>query len=304
MKKVLLFVGLILLFPLLVVTLLYPEEKEIKFEFTSNMMIRVKRTNGDIEEVEMEKYVLGVLAGEMPIAFELEAFKAQAVAARSYVMRQMQVNYLNDYDVVDTVQHQVYLDEGTLKVQWGNNYIENINKLKTAVIETNSEYLSYEDDVVEALFFSTSTGVTENSEEIFLEKRDYLRSVSSIWDETNSPVYKELNTYSLSEFYSRLGLKYKNELKYEVIKKTSTGRTKELVISGVPFTGSEVQKMLGLRSNFFSMEQIGTNILITTQGFGHGVGMSQYGANGMAKEGYTYDQILKHYYQGVEIKKI
>lgn len=304
MKRILLFVGLILIIPFLIISFFQPEEKEIEFEFNSNMAVRVKRTSGLIEEVEFERYILGVLAGEMPADFELEALKAQAVAARSYVMVQMQNNHLQDYDVVDTVMNQVYLDEDNLKKRWGDKYIEYINKLKKAVIETFNEYLEYEGEVVEALFFSTSTGQTENSEEIFLEKRAYLRSVSSSWDAAVSPVYKVENSFSLSEFYGKLGLKYKNNLSYEIVDKTSTGRVKKILISGVPFTGHEVQSLLGLRSNFFTLEQVGTNIRVVTQGYGHGVGMSQYGAYGMAKEGYNYEQILKHYYQGVEIKKI
>ena len=178
-----------------------------------------------------------------------------------------------------------------------------INKIKKAVTETKGEYLSYEGEVVEALFFSTSTGKTENSEEVFSSKVPYLRSVVSAWDEA-SPVYEDTNSFELSDFYQKLGLEYSDKINYEVLETTSTGRVKKIKINGTEFNGRDVATKLKLRSNYFSINQNGTKVTIATKGFGHGVGMSQYGALGMAKEGYTYDKILKYYYQGTEIKKI
>ena len=238
----------------------------------------------------------------MPIEFELEALKAQAVAARSYVMIQMERNVKKEYDVVDTVMNQVYLDKEHLMAVWKNSYTENINKIKTAVLETKGEYISYNGKVAEALFFSTSPGKTENSEDIFSSKVAYLRSVESTWDEI-SPVYMTNTTYTLKEFYKLLNIEYDEELKIEIISKTSTGRIKKIKINDKELTGSYVCSKLSLKSTYFEIIKEVNKIIIKNKGYGHGVGMSQYGAQGMANEGYKYQDILKHYYTDIEIKK-
>lgn len=304
MKKILLFSILIIIIPYIIVSAFITDE-EIKFQYVSNMTIRVKRVEKDtIEEVPLEKYVEGVVAGEMPVSFELEALKAQAVAARSYAMKHIETSSDSEYDVVDTVMNQVYLDDEYLKDAWKDSYVEKINKIKKAIIETRGQYLLYNDTVIDALFFSTSVGKTENSEEVFNETVPYLRSVDSSWDSKTSPVFSETNTYSKKDFYSKLGLTISDKLNIEIKDTTSTGRIKEIIINGKTFTGTQVSTKLGIRSTYFSIVENDTSITVTTKGYGHGVGMSQYGAEGMAKEGYTYDQILKYYYQGVEIKQI
>lgn len=294
---------IIIIIPCLIVNI-FIRDDEIKFIYHKNMLIRVKRSNGNIDEVPFEQYIVGVLAGEMPIDFDIEALKAQAVASRSYVMKQMSYNKNNDYDVVDTLENQVYLDNSYLKEAWKETYIENINKLKTAVLETEGEYLEYNGDVVEAFFFSTSSGKTENSEDVFDKKIAYLRSVNSNWDEAVSPVYNTRNYYTLTDFCNKLSIMCSNKIKLNVLKTTSTGSVKQIKINDKTFSGEQVRSLLNLRSTFFSISQNGSNITISTKGYGHGVGMSQYGALGMALNGYKYDEILKHYYQDVEIKKI
>ena len=301
-KKILLFSCLIIIIPFIIVTI-FIRNDEITFNFSNNTMIRVYRENiGVIDEVPIEEYVLGVLAGEMPIEFELEALKAQAVAARSYVMAQVEKNVKKEYDVVDTVMNQVYLDKEYLLTVWSESYIDNINKIKMAVLSTKGEYISYNGHVAEALFFSTSPGVTENSEDVFTSKVSYLRSVESKWDEI-SPVYITNKTFSLSEFYNLLGLDYDDDLDIEITSTTSTGRIKNIKINGETFTGSNVCSKLGLRSTFFEIIKEAEKIIVKNKGYGHGVGMSQYGAEGMAKAGYNYQDILKYYYTGIEIKK-
>ncbi len=303
MKKLILVTLLIILIPFIVVSL-FIRTDEIKFHYISNKVVRVKdeKTN-EIIKVPFEEYVKGVLAGEMPTSFELEALKAQAVASRSYVMVKIKQNQNNDYDVVNTVNNQVYLTDEELRAKWKGEYTSKINKIKTAVLETKGEYLTYNNEVVEALFFSTSTGQTENSEDVFTSKVPYLRSVSSSWDKA-SPVYEDAVSFNLQDFYTKLGLEYNKTITTEVLETTSTGRIKKIKINGKEFNGRDVASKLSLRSNYFTITQNGENVNITTKGFGHGVGMSQYGALGMAKEGYTYDKILKHYYKGTEIKKI
>ena len=123
---------------------------------------------------------MGVLAGEMPVYFHDEALKAQAVAARSYVLKRIIQNKNNEYDVVDSVAHQVYLDPEYLKERWKENYITNINKIRNAVFSTKGEFMVYKDKIVDALYFSTSNGFTENSEAVFGFNEPYLRSVSQL----------------------------------------------------------------------------------------------------------------------------
>ena len=303
MKKLLLITTFVLLIPLIVVNC-FVHTDDINLKMVSNKVIRVKDVkNNKTITLPFEEYIKGVLAGEMPASFELEALKAQAVAARSYALVQCSKNKDKDYDVVNTTDNQVYLTDEDLKNKWQNDYSAKLNKIKKAVMETKGEYLSYEDKVVEALFFSTSTGKTENSEDVFSSKVPYLRSVSSTWDEA-SPLYTDTFTFALTDFYQKLNISYNDKMDYQILETTSTGRVKKIKINNQELNGRDMAKKLGLRSNYFNIVQNNNKITINTKGFGHGVGMSQYGALGMAKEGYTYDKILKHYYQDVEIKKI
>lgn len=302
-KKILLFSFIIIFIPFIIVSL-FIRNDEITFNFSNNSMVRVKNEETNIiSYIPIEEYIIGVVAGEMPIEFELEALKAQAVAARSYVMVQIERNINREYDVVDTVTNQVYLDKNYLMTVWKNSYSKNINKIKKAVLETKGEYISYKNKVAEALFFSTSPGKTENSEEVFSNKVEYLRSVDSTWDEI-SPVYNSIKTYSLEEFYNLLNITYNNELKIEIIKTTSTGRIKKIKINGKEYTGNYICSKLGLRSTYFEIIKEDNKIIVKNKGYGHGVGMSQYGAQAMASKGYNYQDILKHYYTNIEIKKI
>lgn len=302
LKKILLFSCAVIILPFIIVNV-FIRNDEITFNFSSNSVVRIYRSDKNvIDVVPIEEYVLGVLAGEMPIDFELEALKAQAVAARSYVMIQMQRNNSKDYDVVDTVMNQVYLDNQYLMEAWKNSYTDNINKIKTAVLSTKGEYVSYNNSVAETLFFSTSPGMTENSEDVFQNKVAYLRSVDSSWD-TISPVYETKKEFTLVNFYKTLGLKYTDELNIKVTGVTKTGRIKKIKINNIEFSGNDICSLLGLRSTYFNIEKSDNRVIIYNKGYGHGVGMSQYGAEAMALNGFNYKDILMHYYQDTEIKK-
>ena len=306
MKKVIIFTILLIFIPFFIVTLFgMGDITEIQLKYVSNKTVRVKRLSTDkVEEVPLEEYIVGVLAGEMPIDFELEALKAQAVASRSYVLKRMEYNKDNEYDVVDSVLNQVYLDDDYLKETWGNNYTIKINKLRTAVNETYNEYMEYDGEIIDALFFSTSNGYTVDSHLVFNMDLPYLKSVESSWDQEVSSAFSSKYTYSLQEFYEKLGLEYKDKLEVEILERSSTNRVLKLKINGQEFEGTTLYNKLGLRSTDFEITQVGSNVVFDMKGYGHGVGMSQYGALGMAKQGYTYDEILKHYYTGVTIKKI
>ncbi len=305
MKRIIIITLLIILIPFIIVNV-FVSKDNIKFLYVKNAkVIRVKdEQSGNIITMPFEDYIVGVLAGEMPASFNIEALKAQAVAARSYALRKMISGVGEDYDVVNTINNQVYLTDQQIKQKYNNKYSEYIKKIKKAVLDTKGEYLSYHGEIVEALFFSTSTGYTENCEEVFREEKPYLKSVESKWDSEVSPVYDIVTNMPLDEFYKKLNLEYNDNLKLEVTKTTSTGRVKEIKINGKVFTGSDVYKKLLLKSTYFSIVQKDKTVSIETKGYGHGVGMSQYGAQAMALKKYNYNEILKYYYTGVEIKKM
>ena len=310
MKKLLILFTIILVVPTIIALTISKKEEQkkqgsiINNQITNNRTVRVRRVSKDkIEEVPLEDYVLGVVSGEMPISFTEEALKAQAVCARTYVIRKMENNKDKEYDVVDTIDNQVYQDIEQLKNKWKDKYEENIKKLKKIIEETKEEYLTYDGKVIEVFFFSTSNGHTENSEEVFTKALPYLKSVDSSFDEEVSPVFKAEVEMSLSDFYTKLSLPYNKKLEYEVTERTEAGSVKKVKINGKEYKGTEVRRLLGIRSTYFEFVVNGTNILIKTTGYGHGVGMSQYGALALSNKGYTYDKILKYYYQGVEIQK-
>lgn len=306
MKKILIITIIIIFIPFLIVNFFKLDKKdEIKLKYMSNTIIRVKRVDtGNIDKIFFEEYIVGVLAGEMPIYFEKEALKAQAVAARSYALKRIEYNKDNDYDVVDSIMNQVYLDNDYLKSAWGENYIDNINKLREAVNETSMEYLEYNGEVIDALFFSTSNGYTETASLVFDVDLPYLKSVKSAWDEDTSSAFRSTSSMNINDFYEKIGLPYSDNFSFKVLKRSSTNRIISLSINNREFTGKSLYNKLGLKSTDFSLKKEGNNIIISTVGYGHGVGMSQYGALGMAKEGYGYQDILKYYYSGTNIKKM
>ena len=305
MKKIIIFILLLIFIPFFIVLIYNKNYKEIELNYINTVYIRVKRNKTDeIEKIPLEEYIVGVLAGEMPINFDIEALKAQAVASRSYALKRMEYNKDKEYDVVDSIMNQVYLDNDYLKDAWGLNYVKNINKLRKAVNSTIDEYLEYDNKVVDAMFFSTSNGYTEDSNNIFNFDCAYLKSVESPWDKDVSSAYLTTKVMNLTEFYKELGIPYSKNLNIEIEKRSSTNRILLLKINDKEFKGTDIYNKLSLRSTDFTIDLEGQSVSITTKGYGHGVGMSQYGALGMAKSGYTYDQILHHYYQNTTLTKL
>ncbi|MNJ49877.1 Amidase enhancer precursor [compost metagenome] len=273
---------------------------------------------GGIETLPLEQYVTGVLAAEMPADFELEALKAQAIAARTFIVRRLADGDrsgvpVKGADVVDSVDHQAYLSSKELNKWPELGKSEQLAKLRRAVEETKGIIMTYQGKPITATFFSASGGYTENSEEYWSLKLPYLRSVPSPWEKTVNPSFKQTVTISVSELYAKLGLKasalpvtasvkdrQSSASSLFQIKSYTAGHSiKKMLIGDQTFTGRELREKLGLRSAQFMMSLDGDNVQITTYGNGHGVGMSQWGAHGMAKQGYTTTQILKHYYTGI-----
>ena len=271
----------------------------------SKVDVAVYRTEKDVvETIPLEEYVVGVVAGEMPANFEEEALKAQSLTARTYIIRQMMLAEpdasLKGANVSDTVNHQVYKDEEQLKEKWGLDYKKNLGKIRKAVYETRGQIITYDGEPITASFFSTSNGYTENAEDYWSNPLPYLKSVESPWD-LESKEFLKKQTFTVEEFERKLGIRLQGSDMGKILSRTPGQRVEKVSIGGKEFTGREVREALGLRSTDFTWERKGNEIIVTTKGYGHGVGMSQYGANGMAKEGKTYEEIIKHYYQGVSI---
>ena len=276
------------------------EEDIVKEEvIDNNIYVNVRRNNGNIEKYELEEYIIGVVSAEMPASFNKEALKAQSVVARTYALKSIK----NNKQLTSDNSTQNFKDNNELKKMWGINYNTYHNKIKSAVLETKGLYLSYNNDYVDAVYHSTSNGNTEDAVYVWGNSVPYLKSVSSEYDNTNKN-YSSSITLTYNEISNKLKNSIDSNTKFNIISRTSGNRVKEIEINGTTYSGVEFRKLLNLRSADFSIENNGANIVISTNGYGHGVGMSQYGANGMANNGSSYTDILLHYYTGVSIKNI
>jgi stage II sporulation protein D len=260
----------------------------------------------NIQQLPLETYIVGVVAAEMPADFELEALKAQALTARTYIVNRMLAKDTKGLpkgaNVTDTVSHQVYRSNDELKQAWGSDYDWKIKKITKAVYDTKGQILTYREKPITASFFSTSNGYTENSEALWKSELPYLKSVPSPWDKTSKKFYNK-KIISVADFERKLGVTIKNGEHIGTITNRTPGKRVGTVnISGKKLTGKEIREIFDLKSADFSWERKGDNIIISTKGYGHGVGMSQYGANGMALEGNSCEDIVKYYYKGVAIQ--
>lgn len=276
------------------------EEDIVKEEvIDNNIYVNVRRNNGNIEKYELEEYIIGVVGAEMPASFNKEALKAQSVVARTYALKSIK----NNKQLTSDNSTQNFKDNNELKKMWGSSYNTYYNKIKSAVLETKGLYLSYNNDYVDAVYHSTSNGNTEDAVYVWGNSVPYLKSVSSEYDNTNKN-YSSSITLTYNEISNKLKNSIDSNTKFNIISRTSGNRVKEIEINGTTYCGVEFRKLLNLRSADFSIENNGANVVISTNGYGHGVGMSQYGANGMANNGSSYTDILLHYYTGVSIKNI
>src|SRR5690625_369532 len=285
-----------------------PQKKNAKSsESTPSLSVAVMRSESEnVESVPLESYVEGVVAAEMPVdEFEIEALKAQALAARTYIVDHLLNNSDSDEsDVTDTVQHQAYKNEDELKTMWGNDFDENIKKLREAVTSTEGEILTYDNAPILPAFFSTSNGFTENSEDYWENEVPYLRSVESPWDE-ESAKFLDQKTVTIEETEQLLGINLpKNSAIPIETTRTEGNRVAELNLGEHSISGRDVREKLELRSSDFTIKQKDNHLIFTTKGFGHGIGMSQYGADFMAKDGKSYQEIVKYYYKDVEISTV
>ena len=259
-------------------------------------------TKNTIEKLNLEDYIIGVVAAEMPASFNEEALKAQAIASRTYAVYKME-NSNQEYDVVTDVSNQSYITIDEMKNKWKSEFDKYYNKIKNAVDKTRGEVMYYNNNIVEAYYFAMSNGYTENANLVFSEDRDYLQSVESIYDNENLKNFEVTKVFKKSDVCTKLNINCES-IEINNIERSNTGRVNTININNKKFKGTEVRKLLGLRSTDFTISIDNDVVSITTKGYGHGVGMSQYGANGMANNGYSFDEILKYYYKNVEIVSI
>lgn len=251
---------------------------------------------------ELEDYVIGVVGAEMPASFFDEALKAQAVASRTYAIYKKNNSKNENFDYINDINDQAYASIEDMKLKWNDDFDYYYKKIYDAVYSTKNEVIKYNDEVIKSFYFSMSNGYTEESINVFNEDYPYIKSVESSWDNQNLNNFLSEKKYSKKDFCNLLNISC-NNLVIDEIKKDGTNRVSSIKINNNIYTGIELRKILDLRSCDFEIE-VNDEIVIKTKGYGHGVGMSQYGANGMAKEGYDYKDILKYYYKDIEIKNI
>lgn len=265
------------------------------------VVIKLK-SDDKIDEIDLEEYIIGVVACEMPASFNLEALKAQAVAARTFALRKYEARKNKSYTLTNGTSDQCYHNNNILKKKWGSNYKKYYNKIKKAVTSTKGEYLTYNNKIITAFYFSMSNGFTEYSENVFTSSRPYLVSVSSSWDKDVNG-YEQTVSFKEKDFLKKLEIDDNEVQTIKILSRYKTNRVNKIKVNNKTFSGVNFRTLLSLRSTDFDIKFENNVIKITTRGYGHGVGMSQYGANGMAEENYTYNEILEYYYKNVEIKK-
>jgi stage II sporulation protein D len=269
--------------------------------------------NGDsVESMELEDYLVGVVAAEMPASFELEALKAQAVAARTYTSYIKSHGGCSSNAEADICTNsrccQAYLSREDMEKRWESNLDAYVSKIEEAVFSTRGEKIFYNGDEIQAFYHACSGGWTEDCANVYVEDLPYLKSVKSQGEEGYSH-FSDRVALSPQEFVSAMK-KYSPSINIDAgslssgiseIKRFDSGRVQSIKIGNEYFTGREVRTIFSLNSAAFTVS-VTDKVIFDTTGFGHGVGMSQDGADAMAKRGSDYIDILTHYYTGVTVK--
>jgi len=266
--------------------------------------VRILVKHGEVvKEMDMEEYILGVVMQEMPSSFHTEALKAQAVVARTYAARSLTREKHPDADICTDpsccqgyCEPERFADKGISE--------DDLEKLKAAVEDTTGYVLTYKGDLIEATYFSCSGGKTEDAVQVWGSDVPYLKSTESPGEEFAAH-YTDTVQMTVRELEGKLGVSFSGAggERIEKIIYTNGGGVDSAVIGGKKFTGVELRSLLNLRSTSFRITLMGDTVTITTKGYGHRVGMSQYGAEAMALAGESYCDILMHYYSGVELSK-
>lgn len=276
---------------------------------------------GEIKTLYLDEYIAGVVVAEMPASYSEEALKAQAVTARTYAFNKIisggkNIPIHNGADIcTDSTHCQAWIDKNKAQKNWAKANAKNAKlywgKISRAVSDTSGELIYYNNKLANPLFHANSGGRTENSEDVWDGVgAPYLKSVVSPGEE-NSSGYLSKADFSVDEFIKLIKKEYpdikinKSKIvdQIKIIEYSIGGRVKKIEIGNKSIRGTELRKILNLKSTCFKIEVSSAKIIFEVKGYGHGVGMSQAGADAMAKKGANYQEILKHYYQGVEIKK-
>lgn len=262
----------------------------------------------NITEMPLRDYLAGVIAEEVNASYHEEAIKAQIIAAHTMLLysKEYKNDGLNGADISDSsLTHQGFLTEDEQKEKWGENYEVYREKILKCVDEVMDLTIQYDGKPINAVFHAISNGQTENATDVWGGKYPYLISVSSVGDKL-SPAYNSEVTVTEKEFKEIMEnedveLKENPADYVGKITNTDTGMVKTIMIGEKEFKGTEIRKLFSLKSSTFTIKYDDGNFIFNVCGYGHGVGMSQYGADYMARQGFTYEEILKHYYVGTEI---
>ncbi len=258
-----------------------------------------------LKMMDLDTYLLGVVLAEMPADFGFEALKAQAVAARTFALQCAWEGKRHPGGAVCTNSKccQAYIEPAAYVAEGGGE--KSVDKIRRAVTQTKGQILTYRGQLIQATYFSCSGGQTEDAVAVWGTDVPYLISVSSPGEE-DAQIYSETVTFSAEEFARCLGRDLTGSCEKWLGKVTYTrgGGVASMVVAGKTYTGTELRKLLNLNSAAFEMTALDGRITVTTSGKGHRVGMSQYGADAMAKKGCSYDEILNHYYPGTRIDKV
>lgn len=275
----------------------------------TNTLTVFRSVNQENIEIDFFEYVCGSVAAEMPLSYHEEALKAQAIACYTNALRLKNVSEADaPYHISDDSSiHQGYLNKAQRKEKWGEDFEKYESKLESIVKSVENLAIYYEDELCVAAFHAICSGKTESAENIWGEKVPYLTSVKSSGDNL-SPQYSSVVVFEKNEFVEIAKTLTENKniknLKnaIEIKEKSKSGTVLKASLGEKIFSGEELRKAYSLKSPVFTVSTTEKTLTFNVTGYGHGVGMSQYGADFMARQGSNYEEILKHYYKGVEIK--
>ena len=289
------------------------QQAEYNYEDYGTIKLLHKKTE-EIEEVKLDDYLCNVVSAEMPADFELEALKAQAVVARTYTIYKIQNKKHDNADICDDSGCcQAWISKEDRLNKWDENLRENNwSKIEKCVKETAGKIITYNNQPINAFFHSNSGGTTELPVNVWGggSNMPYLQVVETSGEDAYSQYSSEVQITQeeflakLKEKYSDIQVDFNNDEDIKILEYTDSGRVKTVKFGNHEISGTETRSIFELRSTNFEISKQDGNIKFTVKGYGHGVGMSQTGADSLAKQGSTFEDIIHHFYEGVEIKEI
>ena len=286
-----------------------------KYQYNKYGKIKLLHSKtGEIEEVELDTYLCNVVSAEMPADFHIEALKAQAIVARTYTVYKINNKKHSNADICDDSNCcQAWIDKDKRLERWEEGKREeNWSKIETAVNSTSGKIITYNNQPINAFFHSNSGGITELPVNVWGGGSDlpYLQIVETSGEDTYNQFNSEVSLTNdellnkLKEKYSDVKINFEDNEEIKILEYTDSKRVKTVKFGNINISGTEARSILGLRSTNFEIIKEKDKIIFKVKGYGHGVGMSQTGADSMAKQGKNYEEIIKHFYVGIEIKSI